>query len=60
MLGSDKSRCYCLEMICAGSLAGVSSKPGNPNSLLPPLARLVLGLPLRERKQLLENVQVAL
>ena len=24
MLGSDKSRGYCLEMICADSLAGVS------------------------------------
>jgi len=60
MLGTDKSRGYCLEMICADFLAGVSSEPGNRNALLPALTRLVLGLPLPQRKQLLESVQVAL
>jgi hypothetical protein len=29
MLGSDKSRGYCLEMICADFLAGVSLDTGN-------------------------------
>jgi hypothetical protein len=60
MLGSDKSRGYCLEMICADFLAGVSLEAGNTEAVLPPLTRLILGLPIQQRKQLLENVQVAL
>jgi hypothetical protein len=60
MLGSDKSRGYCLEMICADFLAGVSLETGNQDALLPSLTRLVIGLPKPERKQLLENVQVTL
>ena len=60
MLGSDKSRGYCLEMICADFLAGVSLEAGNRNALLPSLTRLVIGLPKPERKQLLEDVQVTL
>jgi hypothetical protein len=60
MLGSDKSRGYCLEMICADFLAGVSLEIGNTNAVLLSLTRLILGLPLPQRKQLLENVQVAL
>jgi hypothetical protein len=58
MLGSDKSRGYCLEMICADFLAGVSLEVGNRNALLPCLTRLVIGLPKPQRKQLLEEVQV--
>jgi hypothetical protein len=60
MLGSDKSRGYCLEMICADFLAGVSLETGNQNALLPSLTRLVLSLPKPQIRQLLENVQVAL
>jgi hypothetical protein len=60
MLGSDKSRGYCLEMICADFLAGVSLEAGNTDTVLPSLTRLILGLPIPQRKQLLENVQVAL
>jgi hypothetical protein len=60
MLGSDKSRGYCLEMICADFLAGVSLEMGNRDALLPSLIRLVIGLPKPGRKQLLENVQVTL
>jgi hypothetical protein len=60
MLGSDKSRGYCLEMICADFLAGVSLEAGNQDSLLPCLTRLVIGLPNAEKKQLLEEVQVTL
>jgi hypothetical protein len=41
MLGSDKSRAYCLEMICADFLAGVSLEAGNRDALLPCLTRLV-------------------
>jgi hypothetical protein len=58
MLGSDKSRGYCLEMICADFLAGVSLEAGNRDALLPCLTRLVIGLPKPQRKQLLEEVQV--
>src|SRR5467141_3152667 len=60
MLGSDKSRGYCLEMICADFLAGVSLEAGNRGALLPSLTRLVIGLPKPERKQLFEDVQVTL
>jgi hypothetical protein len=57
MLGSDKSRGYCLEMICADFLAGVSLDAGNRDALLPCLTRLVIGLPKPQRKQLLEDLQ---
>ena len=60
MLGSDKSRGYCLEMICADFLAGVSAETGNHEALLASLTRLVLGLPKPQIRQLLENVQVTL
>jgi hypothetical protein len=60
MLGSDKSRGYCLEMICADFLAGVSFETGNQDALLPCLTRLVIALPKPQRKQLLEEVQVTL
>ena len=50
MLGSDKSRGYCLEMICADFLAGVSLEAGNRDTLLPFLTRLVTGLPKPQRE----------
>jgi hypothetical protein len=34
MLGTDKSRGYCLEMICADFLAGASLEDANPQILL--------------------------
>jgi len=34
MLGSDKSRGYLLEMICADFLAGANLDTGNPNVLM--------------------------
>ncbi len=39
MLGSDKSRGYCLEMICADFLAGAHLEEGNPDILLQSLSR---------------------
>jgi hypothetical protein len=60
MLGSNKSRGYCLEMICADFLAGVSLETGNEDALLCALTRLVLGLSLPQREQLLESVQESL
>ncbi len=40
MLGSDKSRGYCLEMICADFLAGANLQNGNSRVLLSSLCRL--------------------
>jgi hypothetical protein len=57
MLGSDKSRGYCLEMICADFLAGVSLETGNQDVLLSTLTRLVLSFQKPQREQLLESVQ---
>jgi len=34
MLGSDKSRGYCLEMICADFLAGAHASGGDPQVFL--------------------------
>jgi hypothetical protein len=59
MLGSDKSRGYCLEMICADFLAGVSLETGNQDALLSALTRLVLGLEKPQREQLVTRVQAA-
>ena len=58
-LGSDKSRGYCLEMICADFLAGVSLETGNQDALLSALTRLALNLQGPQREQLLESVQAA-
>ena len=40
MLGSDKSRGYCLEMICADFLAGANLDQGDPEILLKSVSRL--------------------
>jgi hypothetical protein len=60
MLASDKSRGYCLEMICADFLAGASLEMGKRGALLLSLTRQVVGLPKPEKKQLIEEVQVTL
>ena len=59
MLGTDKSRGYCLEMICADFLAGANLSPesGNRDSLFLSLARLVDFLPQPQRRQFLERVR---
>jgi hypothetical protein len=45
MLGSDKSRGYCLEMICADFLAGANLDNGQPEVLLHSLSRFFHFLP---------------
>jgi hypothetical protein len=45
MLGTDKSRGYCLEMICADFLAGASIDGGNPDILLQSISRYYKFLP---------------
>jgi hypothetical protein len=40
MLGSDKARGYCLEMICADFLAGAHLEGGSPKIVLLSMMRL--------------------
>ena len=49
MLGSDKSRGYCLEMICADFLAGASIESNDPDILLQSLLRYYQFLPKAQR-----------
>jgi len=55
MLGSDKSRGYMLEMICADFLAGANADTGNPDALILSLDRLFLLLPALQRKEFLRR-----
>jgi hypothetical protein len=59
MLGSDKSRGYCLEMICADFLAGVNLEAGNQGALVPAITRLVLSLPKPQKIEVMQAVQEA-
>jgi hypothetical protein len=54
MLGTDKSRGYCLEMICADFLAGASLEADNEHVLLLALHRLIGSLSVPQRQQLIE------
>ena len=56
MLGSDKSRGYCLEMICADFLAGASLQEGDRQTLLMSLRRLYEILPKKEQQQFAEGI----
>jgi hypothetical protein len=49
MLGSDKSRGYCLEMICADFLAGASIEGNDPEVLLQSLSRYYRLLPATQQ-----------
>ena len=53
MLGSDKSRGYCLEMICVDFLAGANLDNGNPEILLSSMTRFFKFLPGEQRQQFL-------
>jgi len=55
MLGSDKSRGYCLEMICADFLAGATLENGNPDDLLQSVARVFEFLPHSQRQAFMEQ-----
>jgi hypothetical protein len=54
MLGTDKSRGYCLEMICADFLAGANLDGGNPHLLLQSALRFFKFLLRSERKAFLD------
>jgi hypothetical protein len=57
MLGSDKSRGYCLEMICADFLAGANLGDQNPETLLYSMTRFFQFLPGEQQEAFLENLR---
>jgi hypothetical protein len=59
MLGTDKSRGYCLEMICADFLAGANLENNNPKALLFSLNRLIEFLPRAQKLEFLEQIRAA-
>jgi hypothetical protein len=60
MLGSDKSRGYMLEMICADFLAGANLETGNSDALMTSLDRLLNLLPHTKRQEFVDRVRVTL
>ena len=59
MLGSDKSRGYSLEMICADFVAGASLENGDPGIIVYSLCRLFDLLPPPQREEFLNKVRLA-
>jgi hypothetical protein len=57
MLGTDKSRGYCLEMICADFLAGAHSGGDNTEILLNSISRYYKFLPGEQRQAFLEYLR---
>jgi hypothetical protein len=57
MLGTDKSRGYVLEMICADFLAGANLDTENSDSLITSLNRLVEFLPKLKRQEFVDQIQ---
>ena len=56
MLGTDKSRGYCLEMICADFLAGANLENEDPTVLLQSISRFCKFLPAEQRQAFLDEV----
>jgi hypothetical protein len=56
MLGTDKSRGYCLEMICADFMAGANLDNDDPTILLRPMSRFVDFLPSAQRQAFLQEL----
>ena len=57
MLGSDRSRRYCLEMICAAFLAGANLDNGDPETLLFSMTRFFPFLSENQRHRFLTNIE---
>ena len=57
MLGSEKSRGYCLEMICADFLAGANLDNGNPGILLNSIRQFFKFLPGEQKQEFLTQVK---
>jgi hypothetical protein len=60
MLGSDKSRGYMLEMICADFLAGANLDTDNWDALMISLDRLLDSLPQLRRQEFLDKARTTL
>jgi len=56
MLGTDESRGYCLEMICADFLAGANLENEDPTVLLQSMSRFFKFLPRDQRQTFLQDV----
>src|SRR3984893_17838720 len=56
MLGTDKSRGYCMKMICADFLAGAHLDDGNPEILLNSISRYYKFLPGEQQQAFLVNL----
>ena len=56
MLGTDKSRGYCLEMICADFLAGAHLEDENPEILLQSIQQFFKFLPGEQKRAFLEQL----
>ncbi|HYB76755.1 MAG TPA: hypothetical protein VEE85_01010 [Candidatus Bathyarchaeia archaeon] len=56
MLGSDRSRGYCLEMICADFLAGANLDNQNPATLLFSMTRFFRFLPEPQKEAFLDSI----
>lgn len=57
MLGTNKSRGYCLEMICADFLGGAQLENGNPAALMLSVSRLFHFLSHKQRREFLEQAR---
>ena len=55
MLGADKARGYCLEMICADFLAGANLQEANSEALMLSIRRLLNMLSPQQRQSVLEK-----
>jgi hypothetical protein len=56
MLGTDKSRGYCLEMICADFLAGANLDAGDPEVLLMSMEKYFKFLPEKQKGAFTERL----
>jgi hypothetical protein len=59
ILGSDKSRGYCLEMICADFLAGANLENGSPDMLLSSVRRLFGFLATSQQQQFVYELRTS-
>ena len=57
MLGTDRSRGYCLDVICADFLAGASLEGGNPDALILALCRVFKLLPVERQIAFLGKIK---
>jgi hypothetical protein len=55
LLGTERSRGYCLEMICADFLAGANIDNGNPKMLLESISTFFKFLPAEQRQEFLNE-----